>query len=239
MAFYYLLLGHLIGDFVLQTDKIAENKSTHWKWNLLHVSVVTFCIFIFASSFGKLLSAWILINGFLHFLLDFYKNKICKFLHFSNLSGFLVDQFIHLLILYGISLTAHYPGGPLLDFRSVKLLIMLIMITSFSAVFTQFVLSSLFPREESRFFESGEKQLGIMTRINIFVIFYMAIAHSPYYLLLLTITFPPFILQFKQSWNRWMSLSHLAVKVILDSLIPALCIFLSVKGSILVFPRLF
>ncbi|MBZ0195690.1 MAG: DUF3307 domain-containing protein, partial [Deltaproteobacteria bacterium] len=54
MAFYYLLLGHLIGDFVLQTDKIAENKGRHRKWNLLHVLVVTLCTLLFTYPFGNI-----------------------------------------------------------------------------------------------------------------------------------------------------------------------------------------
>ena len=116
MAFYYLLLGHLIGDFVLQTDKIAENKGRRWKWNLLHVLVVTFCILIFSYSFGSPLILVVLLNGIVHFVLDFHKKDIMGILHLSKLQGFLFDQLLHTLLLFLISLAADYGTRQLLDF---------------------------------------------------------------------------------------------------------------------------
>lgn len=228
MAFYFLLLGHLIGDFVLQTDKIAENKCRHWKWNLLHVLVVTFCTLGFAYPFGSLLFGMVLLNGAVHFLLDYYKAQITIKLRLPDLAGFLLDQSIHILLLYLISHFAVYGNQPLIDFIIVKYLMVLTFVTSFSAVFTQFVLAALFQRDGSRFFEKGEKNVGILARIYIVIVFYMSVVQSTWYLLLLLVVAAAFFLQFKLGWSKWMSPSHLAVKLLFDTVISAACVFLAV-----------
>ncbi len=225
MAFYYLLLGHLIGDFALQTDKIAENKGRHWKWNLLHVLVVTLVTTVFSYSFGALLLGLVFINGIIHFVMDYYKNRICKKLHLSELTGFLFDQFIHVILLYIISKTAVYGVEPLMDYKTVSILITLMIITFFSAVLTQFVLAALFPKVDNRFFREGEKYMGILTRIYGGIVFYISFIKSPYYLLLLGLAAVLFFLRFKLGWNKWMSPSHLVVKLLLDTVISFVCIF--------------
>jgi hypothetical protein len=224
MAFYYLLLGHLTGDFVLQTDKIAEYKGRQWKWNLLHVLVVTLCIFVFSFSFGILLNLLVLLNGVVHFILDYYKNEIRKIFHLSELACFLFDQMIHILFLFIISQVAVSSDCHTIDITAIKFLIVLVLVTSFSAVFTQFILGAVFPRPGGRFFEDGEKFAGILTRLYVSVVFYVSFTQSPYYLVLLLIAASSFFLQYKFGWNKWMSLSHLCVKLLLDILISAACI---------------
>lgn len=226
MAFYNLLLGHLIGDFVLQTDKIAENKGRRWKWNLLHVLAVTFCILIFSYGFGTPLIFLVLINGVAHFVLDFHKKAIMGVLHLSELQVFLFDQLLHILLLFLISRAAEYDAMQLLDYKTVRLLIVLVLVTSFSAVFTQFILSALFPRTDNSFFKEGEKQVGILTRLYVSVVFYLAVVISPFYLLLLVVAAVIFLIQFKLKWNKWMSHSHLLVKLLLDAAISAACTLL-------------
>lgn len=228
MAFYYLLLGHLIGDFVLQTNKIAENKGRHWKWNLLHVLVVTLCSLFLSYPFGVLLLLMVLLNGAIHFILDYYKTGINKILHLPELVVFLIDQLIHVMLLYFISQSAVYGNQHLIGFMTVRFLIVLALVTSFSAVFAQFILAALFPRDDSSFFVEGEKQIGILTRIFIASVLYISFLKSPLYILFLLVAIPAFLLQFKFKWSKWMSPTHLVVKLLLDIVISAVCIFLIV-----------
>jgi Protein of unknown function (DUF3307) len=37
--FDWLLIGHLVGDFMLQSDRVARNKMDRWPWMLGHVVV--------------------------------------------------------------------------------------------------------------------------------------------------------------------------------------------------------
>ncbi|MGD8625579.1 MAG: DUF3307 domain-containing protein [Anaerolineae bacterium] len=52
--FDWLLVGHLVGDFLLQTDGMARNKSKSWPWMLRHVGLymllVTVVIVVYALS---------------------------------------------------------------------------------------------------------------------------------------------------------------------------------------------
>ncbi len=228
MAFYYLLLGHLIGDFVLQTDTIAEKKGRHLKWNMLHVLVVTLCIFIFAYPFGLLLSGMVLLNGAFHFALDHYKARIAEKLRLSGLAGFLLDQFLHILLLYIISWFAVGGSGHWLNFTAAKYLLVFTFVTSFSAVFTQFVLAALFRRNGGSFFEKGEKHVGILARTYMAVVFYLSLILSPWYIFLLLGAAAVFFLQFKQEWDKWMNASQLAVKLLLDVVLSAGAVLLAV-----------
>lgn len=226
MAFYYLLLGHLIGDFVLQTDKIAENKGRYLRWNFLHALVVTLCILFFAYPFSLPYLCILLVNGIAHFLLDYYKTPVVKKLHLPELAGFLLDQFIHISLLYFISRFDAHSGRPAIDFVTVKYLTVLVIVTSFSAVFTQFILAAVFRRDGSRFFKKGEKNVGILARVYMAVVFYLSYVQSPGYLFLLLVIAAAFFLQFRLGWNKWMSASQLAVKLLLDLAISFACVFL-------------
>ena len=226
MTFYYLLLGHLTGDFVLQTNKIAENKGRQWEWNLLHVLVVTLCIFVFSFPFGILLNLLVLLNGAVHYVLDYYKDELRKSFHLSELECFLFDQILHILFLFIISQSAIISNRTIIDVKTVKFLIVLVLVTSFSAVFTQFILAAMFPRSGGRFFEEGEKAVGILTRLFISAVFYVSFTQSTYFLLLLLIAASSFFLKFKLEWKIWMSPSHLFAKLLLDTFISAACILL-------------
>lgn len=39
--FLRLLLGHMVGDYILQTGSIARAKNESWQALLLHVSIVS------------------------------------------------------------------------------------------------------------------------------------------------------------------------------------------------------
>ena len=226
MAFYYLLLGHLVGDFVLQTDKIAQNKGRYWKWNLLHVLVVTTFTLILGYPFGVFMLLLVGLNGIIHFFLDYYKAKIVTKLGLSDLSGFLLDQSLHILLLFLVSQFAVYREPHLIDIVTVNYLLALTFITSFSAVFTQFVLSAIFYRDGCRFFEKGEKNTGILSRLYMSIVFYISFVLSPWYLLLLPAAAAAFLIQYSRGWEKWMSRPHLAVKLILDIVISVICVSL-------------
>ncbi|NTV91001.1 MAG: DUF3307 domain-containing protein, partial [Clostridiales bacterium] len=103
MVFSYLLLGHLIGDFVLQTDKIAANKTRYWQWNLIHAIIVTFCMLAFAIPFGGMLCFLVVISGMLHFIFDYSKPLIAQMFHLGELAGFILDQLMNVGVILEIS----------------------------------------------------------------------------------------------------------------------------------------
>lgn len=92
---------HFVADFILQTDKMATNKSTSEKWLAIHVAVYTIPFFWFGWYFAVM-------NGVAHYITDYFSSKASSYMWkkkevhwFFVIVGF--DQAIHistLLITY-------------------------------------------------------------------------------------------------------------------------------------------
>jgi hypothetical protein len=65
--FDWLLVGHLVGDFLLQTDRMARYKARQWRWLFAHVgsymASVTLATLLYAWQHS--LSSWPAIVGLL------------------------------------------------------------------------------------------------------------------------------------------------------------------------------
>jgi len=106
---------HWIGDFVLQTDWQAKNKSKNNYALLLHVTTYTVCLFICSIFFLanqltlhdiKIWELWAIGNGIIHFGVDYVTSRINTYLwnkgrvhDFFVMVGF--DQLIHYGCLFG------------------------------------------------------------------------------------------------------------------------------------------
>jgi len=89
-----LIWLHFIADFILQSNKMAINKSTSVKWLLTHVIIYTIPFFWFGLFFA-------ILNGIAHFITDYFTSKATSYLWKKNqrhwffvIIGF--DQAIHL-----------------------------------------------------------------------------------------------------------------------------------------------
>jgi len=71
-----MLIIHLIGDYILQSDKMADNKSQSSKWALIHVLIYTMPFLLLTTSFYAL--SFIM---FTHFIIDRY--KLVRYVIFS------------------------------------------------------------------------------------------------------------------------------------------------------------
>lgn len=98
-----LLFIHWVGDFVLQSDWMAKNKSKNILALSSHVFVYTTYLFITSLLLFNDYKAWViftLINGGLHFIIDFVTSIITSYYwskgdthNFFVMVGF--DQYIH------------------------------------------------------------------------------------------------------------------------------------------------
>jgi hypothetical protein len=69
----WLLLLHFIGDFVLQNNWMAHNKSKHFLPLISHVGIYTLTLFV--GTFW-LSPAFAIVNGLLHLVIDYYTSRI-------------------------------------------------------------------------------------------------------------------------------------------------------------------
>ena len=85
---YIQLLTHLVGDYILQSDWMAVNKSKKTLPCLVHVLIYTACFFISGLLFGHISLTALLVIGTTHFIIDrnpilikkliWWKNRILK-----------------------------------------------------------------------------------------------------------------------------------------------------------------
>ncbi|QFF97784.1 DUF3307 domain-containing protein [Psychrobacillus glaciei] len=112
-VFSYLLIGHLIGDYLLQTNWMARNKSKKWLPLLVHCIVYT-VIIIGILYIGN---GWLPLNAILlifvsHLILD---KRVFVVWWVKNIMGakekdagwliIIADQIFHIIVLGAI---AHY-----------------------------------------------------------------------------------------------------------------------------------
>ncbi len=114
-VFIYLIMCHLLGDFVFQTDKIALGKHKYFEENkrfwsmknpLLWHGLIIFGLMQtlhFFFSPGHWIIVMSIIITILHVFTDYMKMVLQKSIKDDKLIYFLLDQCIHLLILYIIA----------------------------------------------------------------------------------------------------------------------------------------
>ena len=106
-----LLFAHFVADFVFQTDEMAKNKSTSWKWLGIHAATYGVVIGLIAAIPLSIVYSipvaltWVLVNTFLHFWTDCVTSKITSHLwktgqvhNFFIAIGF--DQLVHYVTMF-------------------------------------------------------------------------------------------------------------------------------------------
>lgn len=105
------LLGHTLGDFYLQTGRMAVNKGKSLKWVLLHciIYAIGMSVAALCASTGRI---WLyaLIAIILHFIIDMVKfafvrgyTKTKKMTRILDRNIFFIDQLLHIVTLVMIA----------------------------------------------------------------------------------------------------------------------------------------
>jgi hypothetical protein len=109
--FDWLLVAHLVGDFLIQTDNMANQKIEDWPWMVRHIGcyMVILSAVLLAYSVAYRLPLWqavlaLLFIGATHVLLD-RRGLTLRWMHLVGMSpdhpwlGIIVDQVFHILTL--------------------------------------------------------------------------------------------------------------------------------------------
>lgn len=92
-----MLLAHLVGDYLLQTNAMARWKSESLKGVLVHGSIVLVVTVLFALPFDPAWWPWALAIGLIHIAVDGIKFRLGN--KFNVLALFLLDQATHLSVI--------------------------------------------------------------------------------------------------------------------------------------------
>lgn len=98
-VFYAILFAHFVGDFVLQSDWMARNKSKSWAALSWHILVYTLCFVPFGVVYA-------VVNGLVHMAVDAVTSRMSsKLWQQGRVHDFFVvvgaDQMIHVMTLLG------------------------------------------------------------------------------------------------------------------------------------------
>ena len=99
-----ILFGHWVGDYLFQTNKMAQLKSSSIHWLSIHALVYTLTLTLFSFLVLPLEFAlqFSIMNGAIHWMTDFFTSKLSSKYRgrpriFFPILGF--DQFIHSITL--------------------------------------------------------------------------------------------------------------------------------------------
>lgn len=94
--FLMLLLAHLAGDFLLQTDSLcAQKRKRRFRCGFLYIHAVIIAVLSLLALWDLSLWPWALAIGIAHLIIDGIKASVKK----ASIWLFLADQILHIVIL--------------------------------------------------------------------------------------------------------------------------------------------
>lgn len=169
-----MLLAHLVGDYVLQWDSLAQWKAREMRGVIVHSLILILVTYIFAFPFDPTWWSGVLIIGVSHFLIDaaqfMFKPRI------SPLTRFALDQFGHFffiilaLVMGGYLVWGDIWGGIIDSARATPWLTAVLgyaFITMPTWVLLKFVIYALVKGQPPNFPAGPNKFVGITERVII------------------------------------------------------------------------
>ena len=217
--FWRLLFGHLLADFTLQTNYIAEWKRSSFKGLIVHVFLHPLCYIPLTFSFvnetwvtigGLDLSGWVCIFliTLMHFVEDYFRISMVNRGWADNTVFYFWDQVIHLLVIWFLSPTATQSiqtVWPLLG-------ILFVLVTHCATVTVWFIEKDIFGRN---FPDTEEKYMSMLQRFVVFVAFFLP---HPLWIIVVAVLIVTF---FRHIWKRRIDFSW--TSVILGNVIAVIC----------------
>lgn len=180
------LLAHLVGDFLLQNDRIARWKSRELKGVLVHGAIVLLVTWLFSLPFDTGWWPWALVIGLTHTLIDAIPLWLSKRVSLQEAGTFalarlLVDQAAHMSITLAVLVASGYLEATSLTaslyraLRTNRLLAFAlgyVFITMPAWILVEFTVYGLVNGTAPDFSQATNKYVGILERglITTFVV---------------------------------------------------------------------
>lgn len=107
--FWRLVLAHFIADFPLQTGKIFTLKTKYLWGVIVHGSIAGVLGFVFAARYLRYpdIVVYLFLLWAAHIIIDRVKLILNKRMGYENVGLFLLDQAIHLFLIFSVCQTQH------------------------------------------------------------------------------------------------------------------------------------
>lgn len=240
-AFILLLIGHFLADFSCQSYRLSELKKENMKYLFIHTLIYLLFILLPIALYASLVQAIIFYVIILvsHFLIDYFRIKLNKKYHSItfNFWSFIIDQILHLVILFvfslpltklssfGEGLSSQINIGYNLNYLA-KIALAFILILSPASVFIKHLFNYLFVRdsESNVCLEDNENRVGSLIgkleRLLVLIFGMMGLYSS----IALVLTAKS-IARFKQLEDKEFAEKYL-VGTLISILIAILCLFI-------------
>lgn len=182
IIFWRLVLSHLLADFTLQFNIVNKLKRKGVWGMLLHCA--THFVVSAALTWPWIGDTWFSVAGVgvsgwwaltlmlaVHFLIDELRVYSMKSWYKDNTLSFLVDQVLHLYMLFLISPMEAAAGGTTLGEKWVMIACALVLVTDFTTVLVYFLEKDVFGKAFPHF---DEKYFLIFERVVLWAFFFVA-----------------------------------------------------------------
>lgn len=96
----FILMAHMVGDYLFQSDYLVQNKGKDDYILLAHSVLYAFGVAVVCYVLGVYCNGlYLLIIGGTHFLTDYLKAKDITTNYFGDRMAFTLDQLIHYFVL--------------------------------------------------------------------------------------------------------------------------------------------
>jgi len=167
------ILGHLLGDYVFQTDKLAGWKSRSVWGVLAHSGIVTLCTWVCSLPFSPRWWPYALLIGAVHAAIDVARTKVKTRSPGLVLLLFCLDQALHVLVItlvvrgsgwIDLSRTETALGAWLVEGSRLRYLTGYVLLSMPSWVLVHFVVSGTGAVSKSLPGRPGERYVGMLER---------------------------------------------------------------------------
>lgn len=139
--FWNLLLAHLLGDFVFQTDWMVR-KRDNLRITTLHAGIHFVLMFFLAGQTRPAIWPFLLLLATLHFFQDRLKNNITNKRPEWVCKGFVIDQALHFAIIWAVIYLFEEVTGPVAV--NEKPIGVIVAITYVCVTYVWFVIERIF-----------------------------------------------------------------------------------------------